>query len=74
MQAIIAKEDDEFRKPSTAMWKLFLEHNGPVDLAKSFFCGDAAGRKIGKRKDISDSDLYPWPHSANSRSTWASSS
>ena len=58
MQAIIATEDDEFRKPGTKMWDLFLTHNdGKVDMKNSFFCGDAAGRKDGKKKDFSDGDL-----------------
>lgn len=58
MQAIIATEDDEFRKPGTKMWELFLtQNNNKADLAKSFYCGDAAGRKDGKKKDFSDSDL-----------------
>ena len=39
------------------MWELFVEHNGKVDMAQSFYCGDAAGRKNGKKKDFSDSDL-----------------
>lgn len=39
------------------MWDLFIELNGKVDLKKSFYCGDAAGRKDGKKKDFSDSDL-----------------
>lgn len=40
------------------MWKLFVEHNeGKADFKNSFFCGDAAGRKDGKFKDFSDSDL-----------------
>jgi bifunctional polynucleotide phosphatase/kinase len=42
------------------MWVLLNEaHNGKIaiDLKSSFFCGDAAGRKDGKHKDFSDSDL-----------------
>jgi bifunctional polynucleotide phosphatase/kinase len=42
------------------MWELLTEkHNGDIkiDLPKSFFCGDAAGRKDNKHKDFSDSDL-----------------
>ena len=27
-----------------------------IDMNKSFYCGDAAGRKDGKHKDFSDSD------------------
>ena len=40
------------------MWNLFNQHNDgkKVDLKKSVYCGDAAGRKDGKRKDFSDSD------------------
>lgn len=58
MYAVIATEDDEFRKPGTKMWELFVEQNeGKADLANSFYCGDAAGRKDGKKKDFSDSDL-----------------
>ena len=30
IQAIIATADDEFRKPGTKMWELFLENNGGV--------------------------------------------
>jgi hypothetical protein len=40
------------------MWNLFLEHNeNKADKSKSFYCGDAAGRKDGGHKDFSDSDL-----------------
>eukprot|EP00760_Papus_ankaliazontas_P039553 PhM_4_TR9635/c0_g3_i1/m.38221/K08073/PNKP; bifunctional polynucleotide phosphatase/kinase len=49
------KNADKYRKPGTGMWE-FLETaaNGgiSVDRAKSFYVGDAAGRK----KDHSDSD------------------
>ena len=58
MQAVIATEDDEYRKPNLKMWTLFLQNNdGKADKTKSFYCGDAAGRKDGKVKDFSDSDL-----------------
>lgn len=58
MMAIMATEDDEFRKPGTKMWDLFLQYNdNKADLAKSFYCGDAAGRKTGGHKDFSDGDL-----------------
>jgi hypothetical protein len=43
------------------MWNYFINTlNGDkkVILEKSFYCGDAAGRKQGKVKDFSDSDLY----------------
>lgn len=58
MQAVIATMDDEYRKPNLKMWETFVENNdGKADKAQSFFCGDAAGRKDGKHKDFSDSDL-----------------
>lgn len=42
------------------MWNFFVDiMNGKVkiDLDKSFYCGDAAGRVKGKKKDFSDTDL-----------------
>ena len=66
MAVIIATEDDEYRKPGTKMWELFLQYNdGKADLSKSFYCGDAAGRKDGKHKDFSDGDLYLCVYSEN---------
>lgn len=50
-----ATQKDENRKPELGMWKHFVEEcNGgtEVDLEKSFFVGDAAGRLV----DIGDSD------------------
>lgn len=44
-----ATENDEFRKPRMGMWREFLDDYdldvAGVDLGKSFFVGDAAGRK-----------------------------
>ena len=59
LQAFLALEDDEFRKPGTKMWDLLEQSNGGIKINKklSFYCGDAAGRKNGKHKDFSDSDL-----------------
>lgn len=59
IQAFLAIEDDEFRKPSTIMWEVLENNNGgiKIDKAESFYCGDAAGRKSLKHKDFSDSDL-----------------
>ena len=59
MQVFLAIEDDEYRKPGTKMWTLLENHNDGVKIDKleSFYCGDAAGRKDGKHKDFSDSDL-----------------
>ena len=41
------------------MWELLESNNGGIKIekVKSFYCGDAAGRKDGKHKDFSDSDL-----------------
>lgn len=42
------------------MWDVHIQHcNGGkiVDKAKSFYCGDAAGRKDANHKDFSDADL-----------------
>ncbi len=33
-----------------------MNGNVDIDLKKSFYCGDAAGRVKGKKKDFSDSD------------------
>lgn len=44
-----ATENDEFRKPRMGMWREFLDDYdldvAGVDLGRSFFVGDAAGRK-----------------------------
>ena len=49
-----------FRKPRTGTWELLEKyHNGgtSIDLSKSFYCGDAAGRiKANGKKDFSSSD------------------
>lgn len=60
-QFLCSTHSDENRKPSTGMWKYFTKHcNGDqeVDMSKSFYCGDAAGRPKTKlrAKDFSDSD------------------
>ena len=49
-----AKEKDAFRKPETGMWEELGRRNGGIkpQQEKSFFVGDAAGRK----KDHSDTD------------------
>eukprot|EP00190_Bangiopsis_sp_CCMP1999_P003241 CAMPEP_0198736612 /NCGR_PEP_ID=MMETSP1475-20131203/66971_1 /TAXON_ID= ORGANISM="Unidentified sp., Strain CCMP1999" /NCGR_SAMPLE_ID=MMETSP1475 /ASSEMBLY_ACC=CAM_ASM_001111 /LENGTH=408 /DNA_ID=CAMNT_0044500449 /DNA_START=256 /DNA_END=1479 /DNA_ORIENTATION=+ len=50
------------RKPATGMWDLFVERVLPgagVDLRRSFYVGDAAGRKpspVKRRGDFADSD------------------
>lgn len=57
MRVFAALGDDEFRKPRLGMWTEFLKQNGgvEVDLRRSFFVGDAAGRK--KYRDHQDTDL-----------------
>lgn len=42
------------------MWNILVEkanEGTKIDMKKSFYCGDAAGRKDAKHKDFSDSDL-----------------
>lgn len=44
------------------MWEYFIKHynsDQQIDMKKSFYCGDAAGRPQTqtKKKDFSDSDL-----------------
>ncbi|KAH7030538.1 polynucleotide kinase 3 phosphatase-domain-containing protein [Macrophomina phaseolina] len=57
-----ATAKDEFRKPRTGMWRQLLndhglaEQPGAVDLDKSMFVGDAAGRSGSATKDFSCSD------------------
>lgn len=56
VQAYIATGDNFFRKPMTGMWQTLCEYknNGlPIDIVRSYFVGDAAGRpenKAMKRK------------------------
>eukprot|EP00300_Choanocystis_sp_HF-7_P015246 c18987_g1_i5.p1 GENE.c18987_g1_i5~~c18987_g1_i5.p1 ORF type:complete len:432 (+),score=108.96 c18987_g1_i5:42-1298(+) len=63
IQVLLATEEDAYRKPALGMWRHFTENmNGgvEVDLVKSFYCGDAAGRiagwAAGRKKDFSCSD------------------
>jgi bifunctional polynucleotide phosphatase/kinase len=52
-----AAADGIFRKPRTGVWEYLMRHtNGgvAVDMEKSFYCGDAAGRKRSNgKKDFS---------------------
>eukprot|EP00331_Platyophrya_macrostoma_P032117 CAMPEP_0176443550 /NCGR_PEP_ID=MMETSP0127-20121128/22504_1 /TAXON_ID=938130 /ORGANISM="Platyophrya macrostoma, Strain WH" /LENGTH=610 /DNA_ID=CAMNT_0017828829 /DNA_START=72 /DNA_END=1904 /DNA_ORIENTATION=- len=67
--AVIATKEDNFRKPSTAMWDTIFKQYGiseqptstqcvTIDASKSFYCG--AGRHVltmaGRKKDFSCSD------------------
>lgn len=47
-----AKKYDVYRKPNIGMWNLMKQELGTKISNKSFFCGDAAGRK----QDFSDTD------------------
>ena len=58
----ISTEDNKFRKPMIGMWNLFNElYPVKIDLKKSFYCGDAAGRienwLPGKKKDFDEVDI-----------------
>jgi bifunctional polynucleotide phosphatase/kinase len=60
-QSLCATESDSNRKPATGMWEYFIKNCNEgvkVNLTKSFYCGDAAGRPKTKTKgkDFSDSD------------------
>jgi bifunctional polynucleotide phosphatase/kinase len=59
----IATGETHYRKPSTEMWEFFsseCNQSEKLDLAQSFYIGDAAGRPkawaIGKKKDFSCAD------------------
>lgn len=59
LQAFLSTHDDKNKKPCRGMWEYFENYHNKgvkIDLKKSFYCGDAAGRK-GPPKDFSDSDL-----------------
>jgi len=62
LQAFIATNDDEYRKPLPAMWEFFVTkvNGGVVPDKSSMYIGDAAGRpaewKSGRKKDFSCSD------------------
>lgn len=64
-----ATAKDEFRKPRTGMWRQLLDDRGlgdapgAVDLEKSMFVGDAAGRSgsTTATKDFSCSDRFVHP-------------
>ena len=60
--AILATEDDEYRKPSPCMWHFMSEKmvNGEIDMKASYYIGDAAGRPAGwqpgRKKDFGCGD------------------
>jgi bifunctional polynucleotide phosphatase/kinase len=58
----IATDDDHYRKPMIGMWNLFLNlHQNNINIKKSFYCGDAAGREDnwiqGRKKDFDSVDI-----------------
>ncbi|XP_069681428.1 uncharacterized protein F21D5.5 isoform X2 [Periplaneta americana] len=63
VQTFIATGKGIYRKPAPGMWKTLIEMKNDgimVDMAASFFCGDAAGREANwapkKKKDFSTAD------------------
>ena len=61
LTVLCATAKDEYRKPGARCWSHFvgaLNGGVDVDLARSFYVGDAAGRPgtAGRQKDFSDSD------------------
>ncbi|KAK6024179.1 DNA 3'-phosphatase, partial [Ostertagia ostertagi] len=62
-QAFVALGEGHYRKPCTGMWKELEEANGDIaiDVAKSLYVGDAAGRhktKTRPKKDHSCADRF----------------
>lgn len=59
LTALIASSEDHFRKPLKGMWDFFQKamNKEEIDIKKSFYCGDSAGRVKGKVKDFNDTDL-----------------
>jgi bifunctional polynucleotide phosphatase/kinase len=53
-----ATEHDNYRKPRSGMWKEALEHydldENTVDMDRSFYVGDAAGREGDGQKSDAD--------------------
>eukprot|EP01102_Stenamoeba_stenopodia_P003221 TRINITY_DN13157_c0_g1_i1.p1 TRINITY_DN13157_c0_g1~~TRINITY_DN13157_c0_g1_i1.p1 ORF type:complete len:571 (+),score=178.41 TRINITY_DN13157_c0_g1_i1:42-1754(+) len=68
LQAFMATGNDQYRKPASTMWHFLLQNcNGGVEvnMKKSFYCGDAAGRprewSPGASKDFNCSDrAFAW--------------
>lgn len=55
----VTGRDSLHRKPSPKMFRFYEERYGSVNLDKSFYCGDAAGRLAAgqRKKDHSNVDL-----------------
>ncbi|BFZ15733.1 hypothetical protein BsWGS_18772 [Bradybaena similaris] len=63
VQVFIATHEGRYRKPMTGMWEILQNRYNDgvsIDLASSFYVGDAAGRQVNwapkKKKDFSCSD------------------
>ncbi|PRP89190.1 polynucleotide kinase 3-phosphatase [Planoprotostelium fungivorum] len=62
-QVLVATKKDQFRKPSSLLWRKFIENLNrgvEADVKRSFYVGDAAGRpggwKVKVNKDFSCAD------------------
>lgn len=58
IQVFIATDESIYRKPAPGMWNALLKHKNddvPINLEKSFYVGDAAGRQ-NQHKDHSCAD------------------
>lgn len=61
MLFLAATYSDKYRKPAQGAWEYFLKNHtkkGSINMKKSFYCGDAAGRPktATTKKDFSDTD------------------
>ncbi|XP_011181858.2 uncharacterized protein F21D5.5 isoform X4 [Zeugodacus cucurbitae] len=71
VQVFIAIEEGHYRKPLIGMWQYLVEHKNDdidIDLSKSFYVGDAAGRPesgSGKNKRRKDHSLADRRFAAN---------
>jgi bifunctional polynucleotide phosphatase/kinase len=54
MLVLCATAKDQFRKPAPGAWAHLVESNGgvQVEMSKSFFVGDAAGRQVGGQSKV----------------------
>ena len=61
MLFLAATHSDKYRKPAQGAWEYFLsqyDKSKKLNMKKSFYCGDAAGRPktADRKKDFSDTD------------------
>jgi bifunctional polynucleotide phosphatase/kinase len=59
---LAAMKNDKYRKPQTGMMYHFLEHfhssSETVDISKSFYVGDAAGRKSNWKQNAPQGFIF----------------